>query len=231
MYYLQSRYYDPAIGRFINADTFATTDADGFLSCNMFAYCENNPANRLDCGGSIWVNVIIASALITVKDIYCISSGYVSPKLSEDGNVQVKNSYSIFNPVVKLGYSTYLNHFSECKKAIAGTSIGVFYEWELHNIAYRVFNPIAILTGSEKAKQYVVSAKNVDLGKTIYADNGHGKMSIIMKKTYEAIFRLPSIVDLFIEKMPSNPPASNQRSTPKASQSGYNRNVYRREIM
>lgn len=48
MYYLQSRYYDPAIGRFINADTFATTDADGFLSCNMFAYCENNPVNKSD---------------------------------------------------------------------------------------------------------------------------------------------------------------------------------------
>ncbi|MCF0137677.1 MAG: hypothetical protein HUJ66_04875, partial [Oscillospiraceae bacterium] len=25
-YYLQTRYYDPAIGRFLNADTFATTD-------------------------------------------------------------------------------------------------------------------------------------------------------------------------------------------------------------
>ena len=34
-YYLQSRYYDPAICRFINADTFATTDANGFLSANM----------------------------------------------------------------------------------------------------------------------------------------------------------------------------------------------------
>ena len=45
-YYLQSRYYDPAICRFINADTFATTDANGFLSANMFAYCENNPVGN-----------------------------------------------------------------------------------------------------------------------------------------------------------------------------------------
>ncbi|MFR6426323.1 MAG: RHS repeat-associated core domain-containing protein [Oscillospiraceae bacterium] len=42
LYYLQSRYYDFANCRFINADTFATTDANGFLSANMFAYCENN---------------------------------------------------------------------------------------------------------------------------------------------------------------------------------------------
>ena len=61
-YYLQSRYYDPAICRFINADTFATTDANGFLSANMFAYCENNPIMLVDQDGG--VPVIIAGALI-----------------------------------------------------------------------------------------------------------------------------------------------------------------------
>ncbi len=39
-YYLQSRYYDPAIGRFINADSYATT-GQGIIGCNMFAYCGN----------------------------------------------------------------------------------------------------------------------------------------------------------------------------------------------
>ena len=52
-YYLQSRYYDPAIGRFISADTFATTDCNGFLSSNMFAYCENNPVNNSDPTGEV----------------------------------------------------------------------------------------------------------------------------------------------------------------------------------
>lgn len=50
-YYLQSRYYDPEIGRFINADSYASTDATGLLSTNMFAYCENNPVNRSDPSG------------------------------------------------------------------------------------------------------------------------------------------------------------------------------------
>ena len=58
-YYLQSRYYDPAICRFINADTFATTDANGFLSANMFAYCENNPVMRLDPDGSSPLSLVI----------------------------------------------------------------------------------------------------------------------------------------------------------------------------
>ena len=61
-YYLQSRYYDPAICRFINADTFATTDANGFLSANMFAYCENNPIMRADEDGEI-AHIIIEVAI------------------------------------------------------------------------------------------------------------------------------------------------------------------------
>ena len=36
-YYLQTRYYDPAIARFINADGYLSTDSTGLLSYNMFA--------------------------------------------------------------------------------------------------------------------------------------------------------------------------------------------------
>ena len=49
-YYLQSRYYDPAIGRFINADSFAST-GQSYAGYNMFAYCENNPVNSEDPDG------------------------------------------------------------------------------------------------------------------------------------------------------------------------------------
>ena len=49
-YYLQSRYYDPTVGRFLNAD--AQIGADGsIIGNNMFAYCINNPANRIDPSG------------------------------------------------------------------------------------------------------------------------------------------------------------------------------------
>ena len=50
-YYLQSRYYDPAIGRFLNADSFAST-GQGILGNNMFAYCLNNPVLYSDSAGS-----------------------------------------------------------------------------------------------------------------------------------------------------------------------------------
>ena len=67
LYYLQSRYYDPAIGRFINADTYTTTDADGILSSNMFAYCENNPVVRSDATGEIFQALIVGAALGIAK--------------------------------------------------------------------------------------------------------------------------------------------------------------------
>ena len=50
LYYLQSRYYDPELGRFINADAYAST-GQGVLGNNMFAYCCNNPICYVDsCG-------------------------------------------------------------------------------------------------------------------------------------------------------------------------------------
>ena len=57
LYYLQSRYYDPEMGRFINADNYPTT-GQGFTGNNMFAYCGNNPVSREDDGGTWWNNAI-----------------------------------------------------------------------------------------------------------------------------------------------------------------------------
>ena len=44
LYYLGSRYYDPAVGRFINADDVSMLGANKtFVALNLFAYCLNNP--------------------------------------------------------------------------------------------------------------------------------------------------------------------------------------------
>ena len=61
-YYLRSRYYDPENHRFINADTYASTDSGDAISCNMFAYCGNNPVMRGDENGEIWA--WLAGALV-----------------------------------------------------------------------------------------------------------------------------------------------------------------------
>ena len=53
LYYLQSRYYNPEWGRFINADVYTST-GQGFVGNNMFAYCANNPVTRTDHSGEFW---------------------------------------------------------------------------------------------------------------------------------------------------------------------------------
>ncbi|PJI07266.1 MULTISPECIES: RHS repeat-associated core domain-containing protein [Clostridium] len=53
LYYLQSRYYNPEMGRFINADDIEelkNEDSD-LLDYNRFAYCSNNPVNKIDDNG------------------------------------------------------------------------------------------------------------------------------------------------------------------------------------
>ena len=47
LYYLNSRYYDPYVGRFLNADGYVST-GQGVTGFNMFAYCLDNPVNMTD---------------------------------------------------------------------------------------------------------------------------------------------------------------------------------------
>ena len=78
-YYLESRYYDPAIGRFISADTFAATSSADFLSCNMFAYCLNDPVNRFDSDGNWsmpnWLKLTIGVGTIAGLSIATVCVG------------------------------------------------------------------------------------------------------------------------------------------------------------
>ncbi len=60
-YYLQSRYYDAAICRFINADSYSST-GQGIIGYNMFAYCNNDPIKAKDSGGE-FLNTIIGAVI------------------------------------------------------------------------------------------------------------------------------------------------------------------------
>ena len=79
-YYLQTRYYDPAICRFINADSIAVTDSIDLLGSNMFSYCENNPVMGVDPSGE-WVHIAIGAfigAAISVADYLSYNSNNIT---------------------------------------------------------------------------------------------------------------------------------------------------------
>ena len=52
-YYLQSRYYDPDICRFINSDIYdmAQMSKSETNRLNLFLYCNNNAINNIDSSG------------------------------------------------------------------------------------------------------------------------------------------------------------------------------------
>ena len=64
MYYLNSRYYNPEVGRFINADGLLGQQGN-IASSNMFIYCLNNPIMLSDSQGDIarWFKIALTITL------------------------------------------------------------------------------------------------------------------------------------------------------------------------
>ncbi|MFR2213461.1 MAG: RHS repeat-associated core domain-containing protein [Ruminococcus sp.] len=51
-YYLETRYYDPEICRFINSDDVNNLGSSGMIfGYNLYAYCEGNPVRYTDATG------------------------------------------------------------------------------------------------------------------------------------------------------------------------------------
>ena len=68
-YYLQSRYYDPSICRFINADIpkIAQMSKDISVGINLFAYCNNDPIDNSDPNGAYPVKLLAYGVQFTLS--------------------------------------------------------------------------------------------------------------------------------------------------------------------
>ena len=102
-YYLQSRYYNPEVGRFISSDVLLST-GQGVLGHNAYAYCLNNPVNMSDScgsyaeaikpldkagGGSLGIGIGIGSLILTI--ISAITNITTSkPKVKSDSKPREK---------------------------------------------------------------------------------------------------------------------------------------------
>ena len=88
-YYLQSRYYDATICRFINADSYSST-GQGIIGYNMFAYCLNNPIMRTDLQGEFGAlfGAIIGGGIvggIIGAVSYAVSCGINGTEMTAEG--------------------------------------------------------------------------------------------------------------------------------------------------
>ncbi len=82
LYYLQSRYYNPEWGRFLNADS--VIDQSSVIGANLFVYCLNNPVNMTDETGHLPFFAITAAVGAVVG---AVVGGVVAAK--NGGNVWI----------------------------------------------------------------------------------------------------------------------------------------------
>lgn len=65
LYYLQTRYYDPVVGRFISRDSVEYADPESINGINLYAYCGNNPVMHSDPYGTTeWWEWLIAGFIV-----------------------------------------------------------------------------------------------------------------------------------------------------------------------
>ena len=83
-YYLQSRYYDPVVKRFISADDASLLGANGdFASLNLYAYCGNNPVSRSDDGGEAW-HILIGAGVGAISSFVASVATQLTTKRKVD---------------------------------------------------------------------------------------------------------------------------------------------------
>ena len=78
LYYLNSRYYDPQTGRFINAepnvDYGKFDEGAGLNGYNVFAYCANNPVMFKDDSGEFVISISIGIGSLLTWAAYGIAT-------------------------------------------------------------------------------------------------------------------------------------------------------------
>lgn len=72
LYYLQSRYYDANMGRWLNSDDTSCLGINTVIGCNLFVYCENNVINHIDPTGYKAIDVTIR-----LTSTMCINALYL----------------------------------------------------------------------------------------------------------------------------------------------------------
>lgn len=125
LYYLQSRYYAPEIGRFINADDVNFIGlSKSEVSYNAFAYCENEPMNNKDYYG--YAAKDITSKLLNLMRRNAGSlADILSKNISKYGQVKGKEQTIIY--------------FIKCVKTGGIWDFKYKAEWKLKNTDYFVF--------------------------------------------------------------------------------------------
>ncbi|MBS6613753.1 MAG: RHS repeat-associated core domain-containing protein, partial [Anaerotruncus sp.] len=95
-YYVSSRYYDPEIGRWINADNAIAGVGGNIRGYNLFAYCMNDPVNMSDHTGHWpqWIKKAASAVVNAVKKAVTVANT-VKSAVSSASNILKASSKSL----------------------------------------------------------------------------------------------------------------------------------------
>lgn len=116
LYYLQTRYYDPVTGRFINADGLEYLDPQTLGGINLYSYCGNNPIMETDPHGTIVLSAIIWGFIIGFVMSFTVSA--VSQAVNNEGEVN-------------WGVAVVEGLFGGLSGALAATGLGAGATWAI----------------------------------------------------------------------------------------------------
>ena len=206
LYYLNSRYYNPNWGRFINADDIGGKIGE-LLSHNMFAYCKNNPVNMVDPNGYSPLALLFSNPVTAIIGIVVIAALYYLTTPS--GQRVLSSAYSAIAGAIEdtvVGVKSFVNNIKK-------------------DVTHRD-NSVYVLKDSDGDVQYVGRTKDVKRRK-----NAHSKHPI--KKNYnmtvvasgmnkiEARLMEQTLISAYTLKNLDNA----RREISKGNLAGYNNNI------
>lgn len=134
-YYLQSRYYNPQIGRFISADGLVG-EKGNLLTQNMYAYAGNNPVMNVDPNGyEITIGAILTAVSIVVLTTVLIY--YISVMTSDSALTMNGPTLNDINTKIKDTTSKIRNQLAMLSIMLAGlviSNLSSLGKRDLHHI-------------------------------------------------------------------------------------------------
>ena len=118
--YLNSRYYDSAVGRFLSPDSLDYLDPETIGGLNLYAYCYNNPVNYYDPSGHIVVTALLVGLIFGLAALFVLAGTLML--YSE----QIGNAFAQFGNMVSNGIYEIEGWFSSlgvrCGREMNGTT-------------------------------------------------------------------------------------------------------------
>ena len=125
LYFLQTRYYDPVVGRFISRDTIEYADPEIICGLNLYAYCGNNPVMNVDTMGNAWWDWLLSIGQIIVGGILIITgvgAGFGTAMVAGGAIGLVSN---IVGSTIGGGIGSMLNGYGAISTGLSMFSFGV----------------------------------------------------------------------------------------------------------